>query len=57
MQKCITVKNSTVKIIVEKETLERLKPLGSVNESPDNIINRILDYIGFHTAEFMNSES
>ncbi len=46
-----------VKIEIEQKTLERLKPLGSVDESPDTLINRLLDYIGFHTEEFMNSES
>lgn len=46
-----------VKILVEEETLERLRQLGTVKESPDTIINRIIDYIGFHTLEFKNSGS
>jgi hypothetical protein len=46
-----------VKIEVEQETLERLIELGSVGESPDTIINIMIDYIGFHTTEFKNSES
>ncbi len=50
-------KSSTVKITVEEKTLERLKPLGNVGETPDTIINIILDYIGFHTEEFNNSKS
>jgi hypothetical protein len=46
-----------VKIEIEQETLERLRPLGSVEETPDTIINRIIDYIGFHSKEFKNSNS
>ncbi len=46
-----------VKILVEEETLERLRQLGTVKESPDIIINRIIDYIGFHLPEFKNSGS
>lgn len=49
----LTKRNSEI----EEETLERLRPLGGPDESPDTIINRILDYIGFHTKEFLNSES
>ena len=46
-----------VKVFIDIETLERLRPLGDPDEDPDTIINRILDYIGFHTLEFKNSES
>ena len=46
-----------VNITLEQETLERLRPLGYPNEEPDTIINRIIDYIGFHTLEFKNSGS
>ena len=46
-----------VKITIEQKTLERLRQLGSVGEEPDIIINRIIDYIGFHLPEFKNSGS
>ena len=46
-----------VKVFIDIETLERLKLLGGPSESPDTIINRIIDYIGFHTLEFKNSGS
>ena len=52
---CVAQKK--VKIIISKDTCERLRQLGSVGESPDAIINRILNYVGFHTTEFIDSES
>ncbi|KER07068.1 hypothetical protein AAA799E16_00233 [Marine Group I thaumarchaeote SCGC AAA799-E16] len=46
-----------VKIPIATETLERLNPFRSEDESVDTVINVLLDYIGFHTDEFFGSRS
>ena len=44
-------------ILVEEKTLERLKPLMDDGESYNSVIDKIVDYIGFHTEEFRDSGS
>lgn len=46
-----------VVIVIRKDTRDRLRQLGAVDEEDDTIINRIIDYIGFHLPEFKNSGS
>lgn len=46
-----------VKIFLEEETCRRLEPLKDRGENIDTVINRIIDYIGFHLPEFKNSGS
>ena len=41
---------------VDEKTLERLEPLRKDGESLDALMNIFLDYIGFHTAEFLESK-
>lgn len=51
------MKMDMVVLVIRKDTKQRLRRLGTVDESDDTIINRIIDYIGFHLPEFKNSGS
>lgn len=41
-------KKSKVNIKISKDTRERFRRLGTVEESDDTVINRLIDYIEFH---------